>query len=221
MAVNESITDSYTTVAASNTPAGSDSIGSDLDDHLRDMKKNIKVVFDVAEAASASAARNTSAVTTVIDAWGYGGLNLSESTLAGSATVSSGQALILTQYDQTAMGVPVDCVCSPTAGTLILNPGIWNVVVTVAARVTASATADKGFDAFVRQTGGTIIQSLRMYANIPASGTRVGGVINACISATVTKTIEVALLSYGEAIVVNNLDALEFLAFKKDQPSIT
>ena len=49
MAVNEDVS-SYTTVAASNTPAGSDNIGSDLDDHLRDMKKNMAALLDIAEA---------------------------------------------------------------------------------------------------------------------------------------------------------------------------
>jgi hypothetical protein len=41
MSVNEGLND-YSTTAASNTPAGSDNIGTDLDDHLRDIKKNLR-----------------------------------------------------------------------------------------------------------------------------------------------------------------------------------
>ena len=41
MAVNEALS-ALSTTSASNTPAGSDSIGTDLDDHLRDIKKNIR-----------------------------------------------------------------------------------------------------------------------------------------------------------------------------------
>lgn len=41
MAVNESLT-AYSTTAASNTPAGTDTVGPDLDNHLRDIKKNIR-----------------------------------------------------------------------------------------------------------------------------------------------------------------------------------
>jgi hypothetical protein len=43
MAVNEDLS-AYSTTAASNTPGGSDNIGTDLDDHLRDIKRNIKRV---------------------------------------------------------------------------------------------------------------------------------------------------------------------------------
>lgn len=41
MAVNEAL-NALSTTAASNTPAGTDSVGTDLDDHIRDIKKNIK-----------------------------------------------------------------------------------------------------------------------------------------------------------------------------------
>jgi hypothetical protein len=41
MAVTEALS-ALSTTAASNTPAGTDSIGTDLDDHLRDIKKNIR-----------------------------------------------------------------------------------------------------------------------------------------------------------------------------------
>lgn len=40
MAVDENLT-GYSRTATNNTPAGSDSIGTDLDNHLRDMKKNV------------------------------------------------------------------------------------------------------------------------------------------------------------------------------------
>jgi hypothetical protein len=43
MAVNESLS-AYSTTAASNTPSGSDNIGTELDDHLRDIKRNIRRV---------------------------------------------------------------------------------------------------------------------------------------------------------------------------------
>ena len=42
MAVTETIS-AYSTTANSNTPAGTDSVGPDLDNHLRDIKKNIRV----------------------------------------------------------------------------------------------------------------------------------------------------------------------------------
>ena len=41
MAVNEDIS-AYSTTAASNTPAGSATVGPDLDNHLRDIKRNIR-----------------------------------------------------------------------------------------------------------------------------------------------------------------------------------
>ena len=41
MAVTEALS-ALSTTAASNTPAGTDSIGTDLDDHLRDIKKNVR-----------------------------------------------------------------------------------------------------------------------------------------------------------------------------------
>ena len=41
MAVTEALS-ALSTTPASNTPAGTDSIGTDLDDHLRDIKKNIR-----------------------------------------------------------------------------------------------------------------------------------------------------------------------------------
>lgn len=45
MAVDENVS-AYSTTAASNTPAGTDTVGPDLDNHLRDMKKNIRTVFN-------------------------------------------------------------------------------------------------------------------------------------------------------------------------------
>lgn len=43
MAVNEDLS-AYSTTAVSNTPAGSDTIGPDLDNHIRDVKRNIRRV---------------------------------------------------------------------------------------------------------------------------------------------------------------------------------
>lgn len=43
MSVNEAIS-AYSTAAASNTPAGTDPIGTNLDDHIRDVKKNIRIL---------------------------------------------------------------------------------------------------------------------------------------------------------------------------------
>lgn len=45
MAVNEDLS-AYSTTAASNTPAGSSNIGPDLDNHLRDIKRNIRRVAE-------------------------------------------------------------------------------------------------------------------------------------------------------------------------------
>lgn len=45
MAVNEDVS-AYSNAAASNTPAGGDTVGPDLDNHLRDMKKNIRQVAE-------------------------------------------------------------------------------------------------------------------------------------------------------------------------------
>ena len=44
MSVAEDLS-AYSTAAASNTPAGTDNIGTDLDDHLRDIKKNLKNAY--------------------------------------------------------------------------------------------------------------------------------------------------------------------------------
>ena len=41
MAVTEDIS-AYSTTQSSNTPAGSDNIGPDLDNHLRNIKKNVR-----------------------------------------------------------------------------------------------------------------------------------------------------------------------------------
>ena len=45
MAVNEAVS-AYSTTAASNTPAGTDTVGPNLDDQLRDMKKNTRAVAE-------------------------------------------------------------------------------------------------------------------------------------------------------------------------------
>jgi len=45
MAVDESL-NALSTTASSNTPAGSDNVGTDLDDHLRDIKKNIRIAAE-------------------------------------------------------------------------------------------------------------------------------------------------------------------------------
>lgn len=55
MAVNEAL-NAYSTTAASNTPAGTDNVGSDLDDHLRDLKKNSAYAARFVEDATLSAA---------------------------------------------------------------------------------------------------------------------------------------------------------------------
>ncbi|KKK74811.1 hypothetical protein LCGC14_2880030, partial [marine sediment metagenome] len=49
MAVNESL-DALDVVAASNTPAGTDRVGTDLDNHLRDIKKNIRTESEHSQA---------------------------------------------------------------------------------------------------------------------------------------------------------------------------
>lgn len=49
MAVNETV-DGYSTAAASNTPAGTDTVGPDLDDHLRDIKKNVRIIGQTSKA---------------------------------------------------------------------------------------------------------------------------------------------------------------------------
>lgn len=45
MAVTETLS-AYSITAASNTPAGTDNVGPDLDNHLRDIKKNIRIAFE-------------------------------------------------------------------------------------------------------------------------------------------------------------------------------
>ncbi len=51
MAVNEDLS-AYSTTAASNTPAGSSNIGPDLDNHLRDIKRNIRRVAERYQGAT-------------------------------------------------------------------------------------------------------------------------------------------------------------------------
>lgn len=51
MAVDESV-DTYSTAAASNTPADSDTVGPDLDNHLRDIKKNIRTIAESTQSPS-------------------------------------------------------------------------------------------------------------------------------------------------------------------------
>ena len=58
MAVSENLT-AYSTTASSNTPAGSDAVGTDLDDHIRDIKKNIRNASNVAVVALKAAAYAT------------------------------------------------------------------------------------------------------------------------------------------------------------------
>ena len=43
MAVSESLS-AYSTTASSNTPAGTDAVGTELDDHLRDIKRLVRTV---------------------------------------------------------------------------------------------------------------------------------------------------------------------------------
>lgn len=54
MAVNEALS-ALSTTAASNTPAGTDSVGTDLDDHLRDIKKNIRFASNTPVQAKTTA----------------------------------------------------------------------------------------------------------------------------------------------------------------------
>ena len=49
MAVDESL-DALSITASSNTPAGTDAVGTDLDDHLRDIKKGIRSVAELSQA---------------------------------------------------------------------------------------------------------------------------------------------------------------------------
>lgn len=58
MAVNENV-GTYSTTAASNTPAGTDNVGPDLDNHLRDIKKNIRVTAENAKGPSSPASSFT------------------------------------------------------------------------------------------------------------------------------------------------------------------
>jgi hypothetical protein len=55
MAVNETL-DTYSIGASVNTPAGSDNVGTDLDDHLRDIKKNVSYAARWVQTATVSAA---------------------------------------------------------------------------------------------------------------------------------------------------------------------
>lgn len=55
MAVNEALS-ALSTTASSNTPAGTDNIGTELDDHLRDIKKNVRYASNLpAQAAKITA----------------------------------------------------------------------------------------------------------------------------------------------------------------------
>ena len=51
MAVNETVSD-YSTTASSNTPGGGTTIGPDLDNHLRDIKKNIRALAELYQGIS-------------------------------------------------------------------------------------------------------------------------------------------------------------------------
>lgn len=81
MAVNQHFADDYDhSAAANNTPAGSDSIGTDLDDHLRDIKRNI----NLAARRTTVAAKTTGYTSTVSD---HGALIPVDAT-AGTVTVT-------------------------------------------------------------------------------------------------------------------------------------
>ncbi len=58
MAVNETLQSYDADTPANNTPAGTDNVGTDLDAHLRDIKKNAKFAGDLRVGST-----NTAAVT--------------------------------------------------------------------------------------------------------------------------------------------------------------
>ena len=108
MAVNETLASYDTATPANNTPAGTDSIGTNLDDHLRDMKKNIRF----ASNTPVQAAKVTAYTTTAGDHAQMILVDASASavtvTLLAAATAGDGHRLCLKKIDSGTNFVIVD-----------------------------------------------------------------------------------------------------------------
>jgi hypothetical protein len=97
MAVTETL-DTYSRTEASNTPQGSDTIGTDLDNHLRNIKFNVTKAADWSEQAAKTAAYTTAAtdIHTVVrvDASATGSILI---TLLAAATAGDGFTVAIGQ----------------------------------------------------------------------------------------------------------------------------
>lgn len=107
MPVNEHLT-SYSLTATNNTPAGSSPVGADLDDHLRDIKKNAYKA-----SLANTLAKSAGYEATVSD---HGSIILADAT-AGTVTISIGAASSL--FNGWRVGVA--CVSSTNGATLDPN----------------------------------------------------------------------------------------------------
>lgn len=97
MAVTETL-DTYSRTEASNTPQGSDTIGTDLDNHLRNIKFNVTKAADWSEQAAKTVAYTTAAtdIHTVVrvDASATGSILI---TLLAAATAGDGFTIAIGQ----------------------------------------------------------------------------------------------------------------------------
>lgn len=130
MAVNENLHSYNATTVTSNTPAGGDAIGSDLDDHLRDIKKNVRFAAQLTPSSTSSAAvtmvqtdlnkmllvdasaaaRTVSVLTAAAAATGFrvgvkkvGGANNVVVLRSGSDTIDGATAITLSATNQAVM----------------------------------------------------------------------------------------------------------------------
>ena len=130
MAVNENLHSYNDTTVTSNTPAGGDAIGSDLDDHLRDIKKNVRFAAQLTPSSTSSAAvtmvqtdlnkmilvaasaaaRTVSVLTAAAAATGFrvgvkkvGGANNVVVLRSGSDTIDGATAITLSATNQAVM----------------------------------------------------------------------------------------------------------------------
>lgn len=117
MAVNESLDALDAVTAANNTPAGTASVGTDMDDHLRDIKKNIRDAADhqVKELAPtgfegqlhADKSRSASGIITMRFHDGAAFRDIFEFSTATAASTASAKIRVLNLHDSAIPAVAV------------------------------------------------------------------------------------------------------------------
>lgn len=189
MAVPSTAADLSTT-AASNSPAGSEAIGTSLDDYLRAIQAILKAenskgtdiasasTIDVPSAGSYFVVTGTTGITTISDDW-VGRLVILK--FSGALTLTHSAGLILPG------GANITTVAGDTMGIVNESTGVWRCVFYEPVTVT-------GTGATVKATSPTLVT--------PALGTPSSGVLTNC---TGSPTLTAPVLGTATATSINKV----------------